>query len=81
MRASGYGIRYSVAIVIPSFSGIYLLWLSHLMPYLTTPIVLIVIAPLFMMVGALMGTRDKRRGIASARRRARPSPAVVPAAE
>jgi MFS family permease len=60
IRASGYGIGYSVAIVIPSFSGIYLLWLSHWMPYLMTPIVLIVIAPLLMIVGALMGpeTRD-----------------------
>jgi len=60
VRASGYGIGYSVAIVIPSFSGIYLLWLSHLMPYLMTPIVLTIIAPLLMIVGALMGpeTRD-----------------------
>jgi MFS family permease len=60
VRASGYGIGYSVAIVIPSFSGIYLLWLSHWMPYLMTPIVLIVIAPLLMICGALKGpeTRD-----------------------
>ena len=60
VRASGYGIGYSVAVVIPSFSGIYLLWLSNVMPYLLTPIVLIVIAPLLMIVGALMGpeTRD-----------------------
>jgi MFS family permease len=60
VRASGYGIGYSVAIVIPSFSGIYLLWLAHLMPYLMTPIVLILIAPLLMIAGALIGpeTRD-----------------------
>ena len=60
VRASGYGIGYSLAIVIPSFSGIYLLWLSHLIPYLMTPIVLLVIAPFLMIVGALMGpeTRD-----------------------
>jgi Sugar (and other) transporter len=60
VRASGYGIGYSVAIIIPSFSGIYLLWLSNLMPYLMTPIILMVIAPLLMIVGALIGpeTRD-----------------------
>jgi hypothetical protein len=60
VRASGYGIGYSVAIIIPSFSGIYLLWLSNLMPYLMTRIVLMIIAPLSMIVGALMGpeTRD-----------------------
>jgi MFS family permease len=60
VRASGYGIGYSLAIIIPSFSGIYLLWLAHLMPYLYTPIVLVVVAPLLMIVGALLGpeTRD-----------------------
>jgi MFS family permease len=60
VRASGYGIGYSVAIIIPSFSGIYLLWLAHVMPYLLTPIVLVVLATLLMIVGALMGpeTRD-----------------------
>jgi MFS family permease len=60
VRASGYGMGYSLAIIIPSFSGIYLLWLSNLMPYLMTPIVLIAIAPLLMIIGALMGpeTRD-----------------------
>jgi MFS family permease len=60
VRASGYGIGYSVAIIIPSFSGIYLLWLAHVMPYLLTPIVLMVLAPLLMIAGALLGpeTRD-----------------------
>jgi MFS family permease len=60
VRASGYGMGYSLAIIIPSFSGIYLLWLAHLMPYLYTPIVLVVVAPLLMIVGALLGpeTRD-----------------------
>jgi MFS family permease len=60
VRASGYGIGYSLAIIIPSFSGIYLLWLAHLMPYLYTPVVLVVVAPLLMVIGALLGpeTRD-----------------------
>jgi MFS family permease len=60
VRASGYGIGYSLAIIIPSFSGIYLLWLAHLMPYLYTPIVLIIVAPVLMIIGALFGpeTRD-----------------------
>lgn len=60
VRASGYGIGYSLAVVIPSFSGIYLLWLAHLMPYLYTPIVLLVLAAVLMITGALLGpeTRD-----------------------
>jgi MFS family permease len=60
IRASGYGIGYSIAVVIPSFSGIYLLWLARIMPYLFTPIVLIVIAAALMFVGSMIGpeTRD-----------------------
>jgi MFS family permease len=59
VRASGYGIGYSLAIIIPSFSGIYLLWLSHVMPYLYTPIVLVVVAPLLMIAGALLGPETR----------------------
>jgi MFS family permease len=60
VRASGYGIGYSLAVVIPSFSGIYVLWLGHIMPYLYAPIVLLIIAGFLMIVGALLGpeTRD-----------------------
>jgi MFS family permease len=79
VRASGYGIGYSVAIIIPSFSGIYLLWLSHLMPYLYTPLVLMGLAPLLMIAGALMGpeTRDVELHLPDLGR----TPAAVPAAE
>jgi MFS family permease len=59
IRASGYGIGYSVAIIIPSFSGIYLLWLGQVMPYLLAPIVLIVIAALLMIVGAALGPETR----------------------
>ena len=59
VRASGYGIGYSLAVVIPSFSGIYLLGLAHVMPYLFTPIVLVMLAPLLMIIGALMGPETR----------------------
>jgi MFS family permease len=60
VRASGYGIGYSLAVVIPSFSGIYLLWLARFMPYLYTPLVLLGVAGVLMITGALLGpeTRD-----------------------
>ena len=60
IRASGYGIGYSAAVVIPAFAGIYLLGLSWVMPYAYTPLVLLVIAGVLMITGALMGpeTRD-----------------------
>jgi MFS family permease len=60
LRASGYGIGYSLAVIIPAFAGAYLLGLRVFMPYAYTPVVLIVLAGLLMIVGALMGpeTRD-----------------------
>ncbi|HVY17864.1 MAG TPA: MFS transporter [Rhodopila sp.] len=60
VRASGYGIGYSAAVVVPAFAGFYLLGLSHVMPYVYSPLVLLVIAGVLMVMGALMGpeTRD-----------------------
>jgi MFS family permease len=60
IRACGYGIGYSAAVVIPAFTGAYLLGLSAFMPYVFGPLVLLVIGGLLMIVGALLGpeTRD-----------------------
>jgi MFS family permease len=60
VRASGYGMGYSLAVVIPSFSGIYLLWLGHVMPYVFAPIVLVVVAAALMIVGALLGPEPRQ---------------------
>jgi MFS family permease len=60
VRASGYGIGYSLAVVLPSFSGIYVLWLSHVVSYLFAPALLLVLGGVLMIVGVLLGpeTRD-----------------------
>lgn len=60
VRASGYGVGYSAAVVIPAFAGFYLLWLSSLMPYVFTPMVLLMVAGGLIIAGALLGpeTRD-----------------------
>jgi len=60
IRASGYGIGYSLAVVIPAFSGAYMLVLEKFMPYAYTPLVLLAISGILVIVGALMGpeTRD-----------------------
>ena len=60
IRASGYGIGYSLAVVVPAFSGAYLLALKGFMPYAYTPVVLIALSGILVVVGALMGpeTRD-----------------------
>ena len=57
VRASGYGIGYSLAVVIPSFSGIYLLWLPSLMPYVFTPMVLVALAAVLIMSARCWGRR------------------------
>ena len=59
VRASGYGIGYSAAVILPSFSGIYVLWLGNLMPYLFTPLVLLVLAAIMMITGGLMGPETR----------------------
>lgn len=60
IRASGYGIGYSLAVVVPAFAGFYMLGLAAFMPYVYTPIVLLAIAGVLVIVGSLMGpeTRD-----------------------
>ena len=60
VRASGYGIGYSLAVIVPAFSAFYMLGLKAFMPYAYTPVVLLALSGLLIIVGALMGpeTRD-----------------------
>lgn len=59
VRASGYGVAYSLSLVIPSFYSFYMLWLSNVMPYVYTPLVLIVIGGVLTAVGAKLGPETK----------------------
>ncbi|HEX7081014.1 MAG TPA: MFS transporter [Gammaproteobacteria bacterium] len=60
IRASGYGVGYSLAVVIPAFYAFYQAGLSSMMPLEYTPLVLLVIAGALVAVGAALGpeTRD-----------------------
>jgi MFS family permease len=60
LRASGYGIGYSLAVVIPAFSGIYLLAFKAFMPYDYTPVILLVAAGGLVIIGALMGPETRQ---------------------
>ncbi|HUB43455.1 MAG TPA: MFS transporter [Acetobacteraceae bacterium] len=64
VRASGYGIGYSLAVIVPAFAGAYMLALSHFMPYAYTPVVLIALSGILIVAGAVMGpeTRDVELG-------------------
>ncbi|MDQ2802004.1 MAG: MFS transporter [Pseudomonadota bacterium] len=60
VRASGYGIGYSLAVIVPAFSAFYMLGLKAFMPYAYTPVVLLAISGVLIIIGAMMGpeTRD-----------------------
>jgi MFS family permease len=59
VRASGYGIGYSLAVVIPSFYATYMLGLGKLMPFAYTPIVLIVLGGVLTALGAWLGPETR----------------------
>jgi MFS family permease len=60
VRASAYGIGYTLSILIASFYSFYMLALKAIMPYKYTQIALLVLAGVFIIVGAILGpeTRD-----------------------
>jgi predicted MFS family arabinose efflux permease len=55
VRSSGFGIGYSVSLVLPSLSPLYVAGLGRLMPFEYTPLVLLVIGAALLAVGALRG--------------------------
>jgi MFS family permease len=55
VRASGYGVGYSLAVIIPGLYPFYMLGLGHLMPYPYTPLVLIAIGGALTTLGAYLG--------------------------
>lgn len=61
VRGTGYGLGYSLAIIIPSFYAFYQELLAHLIPREFTPMVLLVLGGVLLVIGAVMGpeTRDR----------------------
>jgi hypothetical protein len=59
IRASGYGVGYSLALIVPAFYAFYLSGLSSFMPNYYAPIPLIVLAGLLISVGAYLGPETK----------------------
>lgn len=64
VRASGYGVGFSLALIIPAFYAFYLEGISAVIPYQYAPVVLIVVGGLLTTVGAIWGpeTRDVDMG-------------------
>lgn len=78
VRASGYGIGYSLAIIIPSFYAIYQTGLANIMPMEYTALVILAIAGLLIAGGAALGPETRDVDMAEA---APAAPADRPTAE
>ena len=59
IRASGFGVGYSLALVVPAFYAFYLAGLSAVMPYYLAPVVLVVIAGVLVSLGGALGPETK----------------------
>ncbi|MEV5298365.1 MFS transporter [Amycolatopsis methanolica] len=60
VRSSGYGIGYTVAVVIPSFYSAIMLQLGEVMSYRHVPVLLLVVAGVLTFVGARMGPETNK---------------------
>lgn len=60
IRASGYGVGYSLAVIVPAFYAFYQAGLAAFMPIEFTPLVLLALAGALIWIGAALGpeTRD-----------------------
>jgi len=59
VRATGFGVGYSLSVIIPSFYAFYMNWLSIFMPLQLTPVVLLCIGGFIGAFGALIGPETK----------------------
>jgi MFS family permease len=59
-RATGFGIGFSLSVIVPSFYAFYMNWLSAFMPLRLTAVALLCLGGLIATAGALLGpeTRD-----------------------
>jgi MFS family permease len=59
VRASGFGIGYSLAVILPSFYAYYQAGLASFMPFEYTVLVLVVVGGLLIVAGAMWGPETK----------------------
>jgi MFS family permease len=80
IRASAFGIGYSLAVVLPSLYAYYQAGLAAFMPFEYTVLVLLVIGSLLMVVGAVWGPETKDVDFADAAAQAAPEDERAPEA-
>ncbi|MEM5403403.1 MFS transporter [Paraburkholderia unamae] len=59
VRATGFGVGFSLSVIIPSFYAFYMDGLSAFMPLRLTPVALLCVGGLIGAIGALMGPETK----------------------
>lgn len=59
VRASGFGLGYSLAVIPPAFYAYYQAGLASFMPFKYTPLPLLVIGSMLILIGALWGPETK----------------------
>ncbi|AMB87017.1 MFS transporter [Pseudomonas agarici] len=59
VRATGFGVGFSLSVIIPSFYAFYMNWLGLVMPFTVTPAVLLLMGGIIGTLGAFMGPETK----------------------
>ncbi|USX06782.1 MFS transporter [Paraburkholderia fungorum] len=59
VRATGFGVGYSLSVILPSFYAFYMNWLGSVMPQRYAPVALLCIGGAIATIGALMGPETK----------------------
>ena len=59
VRATGFGVGFSLSVIIPSFYAFYMNWLGAFMPLRLTSVVLLCIGGVVATIGAAMGPETK----------------------
>lgn len=59
IRASGYGVGYSLSLIIPSFYAFYLEMIGSLVPVTVAPVILLGLGGLLVSLGGAMGPETK----------------------
>lgn len=59
VRATGFGVAFSLSVIIPSFYAFYMSWLGNLVPYNATPALLLCVGGIIGAIGAAMGPETK----------------------
>ncbi|MGF7238336.1 MAG: MFS transporter, partial [Frankia sp.] len=78
VRGSGFGLGYSTPLLVTAGYAYYQEWLSHLMPFAYTPVVLLVLGGVLIGVGAFAGPETKDVDLTADTAAPLPQPAAAP---